>query len=85
MKKALRKGGYGSLNVYFVKCISPGIGGYTLPPVPEDMIQSNSQNNTLFWSDGCVVITASMPNGGSQPGDPQGKTLIHEVGHWFGL
>jgi hypothetical protein len=87
MKKALRKGGYSSLNVYFVKNIGAGVEGYTPLPVPEAQDQNNSQEDSIsnVWNDGCVVITASMPNGGSALDDPQGKVLVHEVGHWFGL
>ncbi|MCJ1413646.1 hypothetical protein MMC19_007768, partial [Ptychographa xylographoides] len=37
-----------------------------------------------YLSDGCNVLAGSMPGGGV-PGYAQGKTAVHEVGHWLGL
>ena len=39
---------------------------------------------TEYTTNGCNVLLSSMPNGGMQTYD-QGKTAVHEVGHWFGL
>ncbi|KAL8660471.1 MAG: hypothetical protein Q9202_006507 [Teloschistes flavicans] len=45
---------------------------------------STSTAPTSYIADGCNVLLASMPGGGMQEYD-QGKTAVHEVGHWFGL
>ncbi|KAL8719040.1 MAG: hypothetical protein Q9225_003897 [Loekoesia sp. 1 TL-2023] len=45
---------------------------------------STSTPPTTYVKDGCNVLLASMPGGGMQEYD-QGKTAVHEVGHWFGL
>ena len=100
MKQSLRRGTYSSLNIYFQTNLSTPsttpnttstsmlLGYCTLPtnitytpcancaPVeypPSDYIQ-----------DGCNVLAGSMP-GGSVYGYNEGKTAVHEVGHWFGL
>ncbi|KAL8691773.1 MAG: hypothetical protein Q9218_003074 [Villophora microphyllina] len=39
---------------------------------------------TYYTIDGCNVLLSTMPGGGMQSYD-QGKTAVHEVGHWFGL
>jgi len=39
---------------------------------------------SYYQQDGCNVIAGSMP-GGNIYGYSQGKTTVHEVGHWFGL
>lgn len=39
---------------------------------------------TTYALDGCNILAESMPNGGVV-GYEQGKTCVHEVGHWFGL
>jgi Pregnancy-associated plasma protein-A len=74
MKKVLRVGGPSTLNIYF-KNIGDDLLGYaTLPPdysfLPDD--------------DGVVVLSSSVP-GGSEESYNQGKTLVHETGHWLGL
>ncbi|KAI4145362.1 MAG: hypothetical protein L6R39_003824 [Caloplaca ligustica] len=46
--------------------------------------KSTSSVPTNYVNDGCNVLLASMPGGGMQEYD-QGKTAVHEVGHWFGL
>ncbi|KAL8828330.1 MAG: hypothetical protein Q9191_002648 [Dirinaria sp. TL-2023a] len=37
-----------------------------------------------YAQDGCNVLAGSMPDGGLA-GYQEGKTAVHEVGHWFGL
>lgn len=45
---------------------------------------SKSSSPTSYIDDGCNVLLATMPGGGMQEYD-EGKTAVHEVGHWFGL
>ena len=37
-----------------------------------------------YINDGCNVLASTMPSGGLQDYQ-EGKTAVHEVGHWFGL
>lgn len=77
MKKALRKGNYGDLNIYFIGTHG-GAGGYCYLPTDAP------QGSESFILDGCS-IAASRVAGGSSPYFRLGKTAVHEVGHWFGL
>ncbi|KAA8902931.1 metalloprotease [Sphaerosporella brunnea] len=76
MKSSLRKGNYGTLNVYFQK-LSAGILGYCTFPVRNP----SASDSTL---DGCAVLSTSVP-GGSSTNYNLGRTVTHEAGHWFGL
>ncbi|KAK0704470.1 metalloprotease 1 precursor [Lasiosphaeris hirsuta] len=79
MQKALRRGTYSALNIYFRTYVGDPddgqalLGLCTLP----DTFPTGSNN---FYRDGCMVLHSTVP-GGSRPG----KTTTHEVGHWFGL
>lgn len=73
MDKALRKGAYNALNIYFrthlrYKTGSPINGYCTLPYT----LRSGSDT---FYRDGCVISQSMVPS----------RTVTHEVGHWFGL
>lgn len=76
MKKALHKGTYATLNVYFVQ-LSGGSLGYCYFP------KANPSANDKIM-DGCVVRFDTTP-GGSLNNYNQGKTVTHEVGHFLGL
>ncbi|KAF2839217.1 metalloprotease 1 precursor [Patellaria atrata CBS 101060] len=77
MKRALRKGTYSSLNVYFQKSLGGNLGYCYFPT-------NASPGSTAYIQDGCTVLAASVP-GGSATNYNQGKTATHEIGHWFGL
>jgi hypothetical protein len=78
MKKALRKGTYKDLNVYFQFAIG-GNFGYCYYPTTV-----TSTTSTAFYTDGCSILYSTVP-GGSSTNYNLGKTVTHEVGHWFGL
>lgn len=76
MKKALRKGDYKTLNVYFQN-LSGGTLGYCYFP-------KASPSTNDVWYDGCSVLSTSIP-GGTATNYNLGRTATHEVGHWLGL
>ena len=76
MKKALRKGTYKDLNLYFMK--SMNYLGYCYFPV------STTSGSNDFFYDGCSILSSTTP-GGSETNYNQGQTVTHEVGHWLGL
>jgi hypothetical protein len=77
MKRALRKGDYSALNLYFQREIG-GNFGYCYYPT------TASSGSTAFYRDGCSILYSTVP-GGSETGYNLGHTVTHEVGHWFGL
>lgn len=97
MKKALRRGGYGALNIYFQSNLTsdPGspsssvlLGYCTLPT--KITYTWNGMTYTYpaadYATDGCNVLAGSMPGSPNAVyGYDRGKTAVHEVGHWFGL
>ncbi|KAI5787287.1 metalloprotease 1 precursor [Geopyxis carbonaria] len=74
-KAALRVGGYGDLNIYFTE-LAGGTLGYCRFPEP-------SPSADTLVLDGCVIAHQTLP-GGTAPYD-LGRTVTHEVGHWFNL
>ncbi|KAF3936014.1 Ulilysin [Dactylella cylindrospora] len=76
MKRTLRRGDYGDLNIY-LRPLPDYLGWCTFP----DDVEPDSD---AFWDDGCDVLQTSIPGGPSFPYD-EGKTATHEVGHWLGL
>ena len=96
MKLALRKGNYSTLNIYFQTNLTTLAGGIptqllgycTLPTnvtySPCSDCPLAEESASTYFQDGCNVLAGSMPNG-HVVGYNQGKTTVHEVGHWFGL
>lgn len=80
MKTALRRGGYSALNLYFQSDAANGVLGRCSLPTS---IGSNPSPST-YIADGCNIAAQTMP-GGSIYGYNQGKTAVHETGHWLGL
>jgi hypothetical protein len=77
IKKESRKGGAGSLNLYFADLSECGLLGLASFPW-------HAQAKAADNADGVVIHFATMP-GGSYPAYNMGFTCVHEVGHWFGL
>ena len=96
MKLALRRGNYSTLNIYFQTNLSTTaygaptqlLGYCTLPTnvtyKPCDDCPPSEFPPANYAMDGCNVHAGSMPNGPLRFYN-QGKTAVHEVGHWFGL
>ena len=96
MKNALRKGDYSTLNIYFQTNLSTTAYGASQQllgycTLPTNVTYSPCQGCPLqefpmadYSLDGCNVLAGSMPKG-NVAGYNQGKTAVHEVGHWFGL
>lgn len=80
LKKALRVGSYSALNLYFHTDLSGGVLGTCTLPAPVEP----GTPRALYYSDGCNINAHTMP-GGSLAGYNQGKTAVHETGHWLGL
>ncbi|KXJ91874.1 metalloprotease [Microdochium bolleyi] len=79
MKRALRKGGYSALNLYFQKSAGSGILGFCYFPT-----SFSGTTSTTFIQDGCTILYSTTPGGSSSPFN-LGGTATHEVGHWMGL
>lgn len=77
MKKALRKGTYRDLNIYFHKTLG-GYFGYCYFPA------TAPNGSDAFYLDGCSILSSTVP-GGAETNYNLGHTVTHEVGHWFGL
>lgn len=69
MKKALRKGNYSTLNIYFQNDLG-GPSGYCYFPT------TASPGSSAYIKDGCSVLAKTVPKGTTTP---------HETGHWLGL
>lgn len=76
MKRALRKGTYADLNLYF-EPIFDYLGYCYLPT-------DTTGSDETYWLDGCTIYSFSVP-GGSETNYNLGLTVVHEVGHFLGL
>jgi len=76
MKERFYKGDPAALNIFTVQFdgTTETLGVSTLP----------SSYLAEPTSDGVIVRHSTLP-GGSMPNHNQGRTLVHEVGHWLGL
>lgn len=75
MRRALRKGSYSTLNLYFQDYLD---GGYC--PRPKNF----DRGSDAFYLDGCYISKNVVPDGSSEI-FPQGKIAAHEVCHWLFL
>jgi hypothetical protein len=75
LKKSLRKGSYGVLNVYTTKQDDSTLGWTTYPV----------QVGNDYHFDGVIIDFRTMPDHKEFYPYNKGNTLTHEVGHWFGL
>ncbi|KAK5653330.1 hypothetical protein OQA88_9021 [Cercophora sp. LCS_1] len=82
MKSTLHIGDYRTLNLYFRNITAEDYGGICTNPVSEATNQPDPAKRLLL--DGCVIASFTL-NGSSHPFMNQGKTAVHEMGHWFGL
>lgn len=92
VKQALRKGTYADLNLFYVAYLTVGPGnegtGWATWPwglgnwTPNGTAQPTEFDKSV---DGCLVNSATVPNGTNDWGYNQGKIAVHEAGHWFGL
>ena len=73
----MHQGSYDTLNLYFVANMADDLLGYC----PWPKTNPTGRDRIL---DGCIISAQSMP-GGSRAFYDEGKTAVHEVGHWFGL
>ncbi|KAI1340795.1 hypothetical protein F5Y15DRAFT_32756 [Xylariaceae sp. FL0016] len=78
MKKALRKGSYSDLNIYFLAALGDDVLGYCY--FPDDVTEGSND----FYYDGCSILAQSVPGGSAAPFN-EGGTAVHETGHWMGL
>ena len=74
MKASLHKGDCSVLNIY---SSFPGLNSLGWATFP-DLCEKNTSN------DGVMILERTVP-GGSLANYSEGKTLVHEIGHWLGL
>ena len=86
MKRALRRGTYSALNVYFQSSLQETSSGLTLLgfcTLPSAGITTATPPDS-YVDDGCNILSSTIP-GGSYSGYNLGGTTVHEVGHFLGL
>ncbi|KAL8973406.1 MAG: hypothetical protein Q9197_002352 [Variospora fuerteventurae] len=65
-------------------CIVPDYPASSSPSNKTSGCTSTSGPPATYINDGCNILISTMPGGAMLTFD-QGKTAVHEVGHWFGL
>ncbi|KAK0654800.1 hypothetical protein B0T16DRAFT_316523 [Cercophora newfieldiana] len=83
MKEALHKGDYRAINLYIRNITVESYGGSCTNPWTHEEVNKTPFPSRLL-RDGCVINTATLSGSGHAYMD-QGKTAVHEIGHWFGL
>lgn len=79
MKTALRQGTYKDLNIYILpRLVGDSLGYATFPVI------TALKGSAPFNRDGVSINSQTVPGGSIQRFN-LGRTLTHEVGHWFGL
>ncbi|GAB1319236.1 Peptidase M43 pregnancy-associated plasma-A domain-containing protein [Madurella fahalii] len=82
MKKSLHQGDYKTVNLYIRNVTVENWGGTCTNPWRE-MTETPDKEERLLL-DGCVVGTITIPNSNHGYMN-EGKSAVHEIGHWFGL
>lgn len=82
MKTELHVGDYRTLNLYIRNVTLKDYGGTCTNPWRANQTQPDPVRRLAL--DGCVINTISIPDSGHAFLN-QGKTAVHEIGHWFGL
>ncbi|EHK22612.1 uncharacterized protein TRIVIDRAFT_29432 [Trichoderma virens Gv29-8] len=72
----LHNGTYNELNIWFIPKLD--YYGICTHPVAGEVLQY------VYYEDGCTIRSDTVPGGNARDFN-LGKTLTHEVGHWFGL
>jgi hypothetical protein len=88
MKTALRSPSYRELNIYILSNLfnpsgSGTQGVCTYPTYLNSNLTQNAAFDRVF--DGCMIDFSVLPSPASIPSNREGKTAVHEVGHWLGL
>jgi hypothetical protein len=83
MKEALHVGDYRTLNLYIRNITTANYGGTCTNPWTSEEIW-NIPFPERLQQDGCIINTGSL-EGSGHPYLNEGKTAVHEIGHWFGL
>jgi hypothetical protein len=82
MKIALHKGDYKTVNLYIRNITDERNGGSCSHPWKDR--RDIPDKAKRLAQDGCVIATFSL-EGSNHTYMNQGKTAVHEIGHWFGL
>lgn len=82
MKETLHVGNYRTINLYLRNITTKDYGGTCTNPWKAAKDYPDFAKRLLL--DGCVVNSLTI-DGSKHPYMNQGKTAVHEIGHWFGL
>jgi len=83
MKESLHKGDYRTLNLYIRNITLKDYGGTCTNPWTQEE-RTGTPFPARLLRDGCIINTETL-DGSAHPYMNQGKTAVHEIGHWFGL